>query len=235
MSEHAISASILAGAMAALVAVGAAAHSLDRLEQRLFDRERYFEIKAAPAPAFALQDADGNPVGPADFRGKVVILHFVYASCPDVCPLHAEKLAEVQGMINMTPMQDGVEFVTVTTDPLRDGPDVLRAYGDVHGLSPVNWVFLTSGPDLPQDTTRRLAEAYGHGFTTGDDGLQMHAIVTHIIDRKGRWRANFHGLEFNPTNLVVYVNALVNDNDTHQSGRPGRDEDSLWERLRSLF
>ena len=51
------------------------------------------------------------------------------------------------------------------------------------------------------------------------------------IDKEGRWRANFHGLQFKPTNLVVFVNALVNDIE-----RPhGHGERSLWDKLKGLF
>src|SRR3546814_14862866 len=49
-----------------------------------------------PAPAFELIGAVENAVTLADFTDKIVVLHFVYASRPDFCPLHAEKLAEVQ-------------------------------------------------------------------------------------------------------------------------------------------
>lgn len=210
----------------------AIAHSLNDLEQQLFEREQYFQVKDEPAPDFALQDADGKPVALADLAGKVVILNFIYASCPDVCPLHAEKLAEVQEMIAITPMKDEVAFVTVTTDPVRDTPEVLREYGRLHGLEPANWTILTRGPDEPEDTTRKLAERFGLKFTETEDGLQMHGTVTIVIDRDGQWRASFHGLQFDPTNLVLYVNALVND--VH--GPSGHNEPAtLWERLRLWF
>src|SRR3546814_4464075 len=57
-------------------------------------------------------------------------------------------------------------------------------------------------PDQPEDATRLLAEAHGHKFTETEDGYQVHSVVTHVFDREGRWRANFHGLRFEPTNLV---------------------------------
>ncbi len=216
---------------AAALTAAARAHSLKDLETMLGDREKYFKASDKPAPDFALQDADGKPVGLSDLRGKVIVLHFIYAGCPDICPLHADKIAEVQAMINQTPMKEQVSFVTITTDPKNDTPDVLRAYGGQHGLDPVNWVFLTKRPDQAEDLTRKLAEQFGHRFVKTEDGYQVHGIVTHIIDREGRWRANFHGLKFAPTNLVVFVNALVNDvHKPHQEG-----ERSLWERLKSLF
>ncbi len=95
----------------------ATAHSLKRLEARLYDREKYFQPFDKQTPEFELQDADGRAVRLGDFRQKVVVLHFVYTNCPDVCPLHAEKLAEVQEMVNGTPMKELVRFVSITTDP----------------------------------------------------------------------------------------------------------------------
>ena len=123
-----------------------AAHTLADVEGSLADRERYFLAIDKPAPEFSLQDANGKAVGLADLRGKVTVLHFIYTRCPDVCPLHAEKLAEVQAMVNQTPTREQVRFVTITTDPVRDAPAVMRDYGPAHGLDPANWTFLTSGP-----------------------------------------------------------------------------------------
>ena len=208
-----------------------AAHSLDELEAQLGDREQYFQPIGKEAPDFTLEDAEGRAVGLQDLRGKVVVLHFVYTSCPDVCPLHAERIAEIQEMVNRTPMRELVQFVTVTTDPEHDTSEVMREYGPTHGLEPSNWVFLTSGPDRPGDATRKLAELFGHKFTETEDGYQIHGVVTHVIDREGLWQANFHGLKFEPTNLVVYVNALVND--VHSPN--AQQERSFWDKIRSLF
>lgn len=185
-------------------------HSLKDLEDQLFKREAYVEITNRPAPGFALRDAAGRSVSLDDFRGKVVVLWFVYAGCPDVCPLHSEAIARIQAAINQTPMRDRVQFVTVTTDPQRDTLDVLKAYGPAHGLDPANWVFLTDGSERPT-ATRELAERYGLKFTVATDGYQMHGIVTHLIDKRGMLRARYHGLKFQPTNLIVHVNALTND------------------------
>ncbi|MCT9000279.1 SCO family protein [Chelativorans intermedius] len=119
----------------------------------------------------------------------------------------------------------------MTTDPERDTPEVLKGYGPVHGLDPAtNWLFLTSGPDKPEDTTRKFAERFGHGFTVTEDGYQVHSVVTHIIDQNGRWVANFHGLGFEPTNMVLFINGLINVNVPHHEPEP-----SLWSKLRSLL
>jgi protein SCO1/2 len=202
------------------------AHSPESHEARLRDRERYFQaLEPRPAPDFALLDAEGRAVGLTDLHGKVVVLHFVYASCPDVCPLHADRIADVQQMLNRTPARDQVRFGTITTDPERDTPEVLRAYGPAHGLDPANWTFLTSGADRPE-ATRVLAAAFGHRFTPMPEGMQMHGVVTHVIDREGQLRANFHGLDFAPDSLVTYVQVLAGNHGRQPSAGP-------WDSFRS--
>ena len=168
---------VVAGmAFVSLARSPALAHSLDELEQQLLERESYLEVVERPAPNFTLQDAEGRTVGLADFRGKVVVLWFIYASCPDFCPLQSEKIAEIQEMANSTPMRDLVQFIAVTTDPERDTPDVLRGYGPAHGLDPVNWVFLTGGPERPA-ATRELAERYGLKFEPVNFIVHLNALT----------------------------------------------------------
>jgi len=222
---------ILAFAAAAAFATAARAHSLEELQATLLKDEKYFQPVDKPAPAFTLQNADGKVFRLSDFRGKVVVLHFIYAGCPDVCPLHAERIAEIQAMVNRTPMKDMVQFISISTDPEHDTPEILRPYGPAHGLDDANWVFLTTMPDQPSDLTRKLVEAYGHKFIRADDGTLTHGIITHVIGKQGRWRANFHGLKFASVNLTLFVNALTNDVE-----RPHHHtERSLWDRLRELF
>jgi protein SCO1/2 len=209
----------------------ASGHSLEDVQAILGDKETYFQAIDEPTPDFTLRDADGRTFGLGDFRGKVIVLHFIYTNCPDICPLHAERIADIQKMVNQTPMKDRVQFITITTDPSRDTPDVLRTYGPVHGLDPVNWLFLTTTAGQPEDTTRKLAEAFGHKFTKEAEGYQMHSTVTHVIDREGHWRGNFYSLKFQPINMVIFINALVND--VHPETR--KEEGGFWGWLKALF
>lgn len=204
----------------------ASAHSLKQLKDDLSSREEYFQAVDQPAPDFALIDADGKTVKLSDYRNKVVILNFIYAGCGDVCPLHSQLIVQLQSMINITPMKDHVVFISITTDPSNDKGATLTAYGKAQGLDLVNWLFLTSAADQPEDTTRTVAKAYGLEFTEAD-GMQMHGVVTNVIDRDGNLRARFHGLKFQPISLVSFVNALVNDlhgpdETSHES------DDTLW-------
>jgi len=212
-----------------LPSVGSA-HSVQELNDILSGSEKYFQPIDRPAPQFSLLDQRGNPVTLDDFQGKVVVLYFIYTNCPDICPLQTEFIAELQETINATPMRDLVEFVTITTDPLNDTFAVMQEFGPARGLDPANWRFLTSGPDQPE-TTRALVEQFGHNYKVVEDGYQIHGTVTHVIDQRGQWRANFHGLNFKRTNLVMFVNALTNErHDPDEDNKSG-----LMQRFMGIF
>lgn len=206
-------------------------HPGENLDEVMGDKEQYFQKIDEPAPPFELADADGNPVRLSDFADKIVVLNFIFASCTDVCPLHSQLIADVQSKINITPMKDMVQFITVTTDPDVDTPDVLRGYGEAHGLDPYNWTFLTAWPGDAEGATRALAEAYNIRFDPLGDGQQMHGVVTNVIDRDGRLAAKFHGFRFDPVNLVLYINGLTNA--PVRSGKPT--ETGWWSSIRGLF
>lgn len=199
-------------------AFSALAHSPDAVLRELREKEPYLQLVHRQAPSFALEDPDGREVGLADFRGKVVILNFVYARCTDVCPLHSELIARIQEQVNATPMREQVQFVTIATDTENAvaTAQLLRAHGQAHRLDPVNWVFLYRGAGRP-DTGIQLARAYGLEFTQVAQGVQMHGVVTHVIDQEGILRARFHGLRVHPLSVTSFVNTLL-DPEHHGSG-----------------
>src|SRR3546814_15669926 len=82
-----------------------------------------------------------------------------------------------------------------------------------------------------EDSTRGIAQAFGHSFTEGEDGYQAHGVVTHVIDRGGRWAANFHGLRFNSVNMVLYINGLINN----AAEPPTTEEPGVLDWVKALF
>jgi len=205
--------------------------SAENLNDTMLDKEKYFQVINKPAPGFSLIDGEGKKVSLNDYKDKIVVLNFMYTSCPDVCPLQAEALADIQEMINLTPMKNLVQFISITTDPSIDRDDVLKNYGPAHGLNSANWIFLTTRPSSAENTTRNIAQTFGHKFNKTDDGYQNHGVVTHVINQNGQWAANFHGLRFDPVNLVSYINSLSNSNLT-----PSHDQQQgLFDKIKSFF
>lgn len=220
-----------------LLAGSAWAHSLDELQSDLMRREPYVAFEpgvGTPFPSFRLTDADGKTVESGDLRGKVVMLDFIYASCTDVCPLQSERVARVQKNVAAGHMADRVRFVGITVDPERDTPAVRKAYAEPHGLDPSNWMFLAAPTG---EEARALAAKVGLKVVPEKDGSFSHPVVTYVIDDDGKLRARFFGLKFDPLNVVVYINALVNDPHRHatEAAMPASAEPSLWARIKALL
>ena len=203
---------VLALVVIACPAFVLAHNSTNEVETQIDTRERYMELTDQVAPVFILQDTEAHPVRLDNFRGKVVILNFLYSRCEEDCPLHSFKLAEVQQQLALASLSDRVQIITIATDTedAASTAESMRAHGQRYGLNPANWVYLQGGKGL-EDLGMRFAAAYGLKFVPTDDGEQMHGVVTFLIDTKGKLRARYHGLNFNPVNLTIHAAALVHD------------------------
>lgn len=210
-------------------AVPAAAHSLEHVEKELHEQEKYAQFVDQVAPDFALADTEGNPVTLADFRGKVVVLNFIYTRCTDACPLHMNTIKQLQSQVNEQGLGEQVQFLTIATDTedLASTRERMRAYGKNFAFDPANWRFLFRAEEEPSDATLKVADDYGLKFAVAEEGVQMHGVVTHVVDQSGQMRARFHGLKFEPKHFVSYVSAVAKGPDAQPEG--------FWGRLSAYF
>ena len=131
-----------------------------------------------------LPDSSGKPRSLADFKGKVMVVFFGFAQCPDVCPTTLAEIAETKRKLGA----DGskVQGVFVTLDPERDTPQVLAAY------------IANFGPDFvglrgtPEQTTAAAKEfkvyfAKVPGKTEGSYTID-HTAGAFVFDPQGKVR-----------------------------------------------
>ena len=162
--------------------------------------------KIGPAPEIALSDQDGRPFTLAAQRGKVTIVTFIYASCTDTCPLLTAKMVGMQNKLGKD-FGPRVHFVSVTVDPERDTPQVLRKYGEAHSANFAGWSFLTGSPTEIQDVTRR----YGIFVKKQEKGDVDHTFLTSIIDQTGTLRVQYLGMRFDPNEFVRDVRSVLRE------------------------
>jgi len=74
--------------------------------------------------------------------GHTVLINVIYTNCKDACPLITQKLNEVRSMVGDQFGSD-VRFVTLTSDPVRDTPAVLKTFADAQSANQSGWLFLT--------------------------------------------------------------------------------------------
>jgi protein SCO1/2 len=149
--------------------------------------------KIAPAPEFALISQDGASVKLADYRGKVVALTFIFTLCADTCPVLTPMMSFVQDQLGAN-FGEKIHFVSITVDPERDTPEVLKEYAQAFGANLSGWSFLTGTPDAIRDVTRR----YGIFAAKTANGSIDHTFLTSIIDQRGILRVQYLGVRFDP-------------------------------------
>jgi len=122
----------------------------------------------------------GNAVSLSDFRGKAIALTFMFTRCPipEFCPRLSRNFQEVQHKFQaMQNAPTNWQLLSVTFDPTRDTPEVLRAYGKSYQYDPRHWSFLTG----PTNKIAELARACDVKFEP-DGGFFNHNFRTLIID-----------------------------------------------------
>ena len=90
-----------------------------------------------------LQDQNGETLRfySDALQNRIVLLNVIFTSCNDACPLITQKLKEVRELLG-DKAQD-ITFISLTSDPLRDTPAVLKAYTLKQGSDDPHWLFLT--------------------------------------------------------------------------------------------
>jgi protein SCO1/2 len=156
------------------------------------------------AKDFALKDADGKQRTLADFKGKVVVLFFGYAQCPDVCPTTMTEMAQVKQQLGKD--GDKLQVLFVTVDPERDTPPVMKAY--MEAFDPA---FVALIPT--QDQLAAMAKDYKAYYKRVDGKTPTsysmdHSAASYIYDTQGRLRLySRYGAGVAP--MVADVQALI--------------------------
>ena len=149
--------------------------------------------KIAPAPEFALISQDGARVRLADLRGKVVAVTFIFTRCTATCPVLTPMMSFVQDRLG-SDFGAKIAFVSITVDPERDTPEVLKEYAQAFGANLSGWSFLTGDPEAIRDVVRR----YGVFAEKTANGDVDHTFLTSIVDRRGILRVQYLGVRFDP-------------------------------------
>ena len=162
--------------------------------------------KIARAPEFTLTSQDGTPVRLADFRGKVVAVTFIYTLCTDTCPILTPMMSFVQDRLGPD-FGTKIAFVSITVDPERDTPQVLREYAQAFGADLGGWAFLTGAPETIREVTRR----YGVFAAKTADGDIDHSFLTSVVDPRGILRVQYLGARFDPEEFRRDLLSLVKE------------------------
>ena len=149
-----------------------------------------------PPQDFRLRDQDGRPVTLREFRGRVVVLTFMYTTCRDTCPLTATQIREA-----LDELGRDVLALAVSVDPVNDTPERARQFLFKRGLGHDRMRFLLGSRAQLQP----IWKAYG---IRPQGSAFDHSAYVLLIDRRGRQRIGFPVQQLTPEGLAHDIRRL---------------------------
>lgn len=168
------------------------------------------EVQRTPAPGddvpdFHLTNQDGRRVSLHQYRGKVLLVTFIYTRCPfpDFCPRVTSNFAEVYKQFTIdSSLAAHTHLLSVSFDPGHDSPKILRdyAFSIAHTHDHVlfnRWEFAVPiASDLP-----KIADFFGLTYKS-EAGLITHNLSTTVIGPDGKIARWYHGSDWQVSDLI---------------------------------
>jgi len=164
-------------------------------------------------PDFKLRNQDGRPIRLAQFKGKTLLVTFIYTRCPrpDFCPRVTRNFAEVNRELLRDPaLYAKTHLLCVSFDPEHDTPERLRAYGATYmGTDAADafahWDFAV--PDEP--VLKEMARFFDVGMSDAGDGSITHTLSTTLIGPDGKVVRFYPGNEWTVEQVSADLREVV--------------------------
>lgn len=139
-------------------------------------------------PDLTLLDREGRPVTFARYRGKPLLVSFIYTGCFQVCPTQTRALYEaVKGLDTMLGPQQ-FQVISIGFNQPFDSPDAMRSFARQHRIDHANWEFLSP----PRERVEALTQAFGFSYVATPAGFD-HLLGVTVVAPDGRIHAQVYG------------------------------------------
>ena len=162
-------------------------------------------------PDFSFMNQDGKRIHLKQFRGKPLLLTFIYTRCPlpDFCLLMSNNFSEILKQLHEDPKSfDRAQLLSISIDPEHDKPDVLREYGKryVGDVDPAfqHWQFATGSPEQIQ----KAADYFGLSYNP-TSGQIVHSLSTVLIGADGKVVKVYLGNDWKPPDVLAAYKAAI--------------------------
>jgi protein SCO1/2 len=169
-------------------------------------------VEGEPVPDFVFTNQDGRRAHLAQYKGKVLLLTFIYTRCPlpDFCPRMTHNFLEIEKALKQDSAAYGsTHLLSVTFDPEFDTPKVLRQYALSMTSIPAAELFPHWEFAAPQS---KDLDKIAHFFALSkwnENGQIIHSLSTAIIDKDGKLYRWYHGNSWTPEELLREARAAA--------------------------
>jgi protein SCO1 len=157
------------------------------------------------APPLLLRNYLGQRVNIAQYRGKALLVTFIYDHCPDVCPLIVAKLRVAQNLMGPRTAARA-QIIAVSVDPRGDTPKTVAAFLKVHEMTGRMQYLIGSARELGQVWQRW---GVGSERDAEDPDIVNHSALVYGISATGELRTVYIGSDFKPSEVAHDVPLLA--------------------------
>jgi len=172
-----------------------------------------------------LLDREGKPVSLGSYRGKPLLVSFIYTGCFQVCPTTTRSLQETVEGLQKSVGPNQFNVVSIGFNQPADSPQALKAFATQYGIRQANWEFLSP----PAAIVPAMAKDFGFVFQASPAGFD-HVLQVSILDAEGRIVRQVYGESLVPSELGEPLKMLL-------AGQPVESNeliDQLMDRVRIL-
>jgi protein SCO1/2 len=193
----------VAGAVAALTVGGSSGVKHVKAEQASFDAAGLL-TPVQPAPPLALRNYLGQPVNIASYKGKALLVTFIYTNCPDVCPLITSNLRVALNLMGPA-VASKVQVIAVSVDPRGDTRKAVAAFLKRHGMTGRMQYLIGSASELA-----KVWKAWGVGSErdSGKPQFVNHSGLVYGVTASGK-RLTIYASSFAPGEIAHDVPLLA--------------------------
>jgi protein SCO1 len=164
-------------------------------------------------PDFKMVNQSGRMIHMGQFKGRVVLLTFIYTRCPlaDFCPRMNKNFAEIDKALAADPaIYKQTHLLSISFDPKYDTPAILKSYGGIYtggdARTFAHWDFAAP----PEDQLSAMEQFFDVGVTPGDDpGSLTHSLSTAVIGKDGRVREWYPTNEWTPAEVLAAMKSAA--------------------------
>lgn len=179
------------------------------------DVRRAFETSQAaignPIGDFELRDASGKTVRLSDYRGKPLLVSFIYTGCFQVCPTTTRFLSEAVGVARKALGDGRFKVVSIGFNQPFDDPVAMASFAKQVGISDPDWAFLSPAPKDVEALTRR----FGFTYEATSGGFD-HLLQVSIVSADGVLYRQVYGENFDMPMLVQPLKELLSGQASQQ-------------------
>ena len=158
-----------------------------------------------PVPDFRFRNQNGKTIDISRFRGKVLLVTFIYTRCPlpDFCIRMSRNFAQIEHALAASPqLYDRTHLLSISFDPAHDTPKVLRAYAsEYNGGGFSHWDFAAP----PQTELAAVTQFFDVGVTPGENQTLTHSLSTVVIGPDGKVLNWYPSNEWKPEDILKDV------------------------------